>query len=219
MNVPASKTNIPPTSEEELQEIPLPDGPDPLVVNVVDLRQWHMCGRVVYYQYVLGAFRPLTYAMQAGVEAHTEAHSREKRRTLRAYGIPDGRRHFEVVLFAPDLGLSGLVDLVIEREEELIPVDFKDSHRVNARHFAVQVAGYGLLLEHLWGRPVRRGFVYSIPRRRVHEVRLTPALRRTVRQTVELIQKAVQESRLPPPPASRRLCVTCEFRRFCNDIF
>ena len=211
-----------PTSHEDEAdppEVALKDGPDPLVLHVVDLRQWHMCKRVVYYQHLLGAFRPLTYHMRAGTEAHGETRTKERRRTLRAYGLPDGTRHFDVVLYAPDLGLSGVVDMVIEREEELIPVDFKDSYRVNARHFAVQVAGYALLLEHLWGRPVRRGFVYSIPRRRAHEVRLTPALRRTVKQTVEAIQQAVQHSTLPPPPSSPRLCVSCEFRRFCNDIF
>ncbi len=207
------------SAQEERPDIALTDGPDPLIVNVVDLRQWHMCGRIVYYQYILGTFRPVTYSMQAGMEAHVETSRRERRRTLRVYGIPDGQRHFDVRLFAPEMGLSGLVDLVIEREKELIPVDFKDSHRVNARHFAVQVAAYGLLLEHLWGRSVQRGFVYSIPRRRVHEVRLTSSLRRTVQQTIEAIRQALLTSRLPPPPSSQRLCVTCEFRRFCNDVF
>lgn len=189
------------------------------MINVSDLRQWHMCRRVVYYQHLLKFVRPLTYGMRAGMEAHQETRVRERRRTLRAYGLPDGTRHFDVVLYAPEQKLSGIVDLVIERDEELIPVDFKDTLRVNSRHLAVQVVGYGLLLEHLWQKPVHRGFVYSIPRRRAHEVRLTPALRRRVTQAIEEIHCSIERGELPSPPSSKRLCVTCEFRRFCNDIF
>ena len=37
------------------------------------------------------------------------------------------------------------------------------------------------------------------------------AFRNTVRRFVE-------REIMPPPPASQRQCVTCEFQRFCNDV-
>lgn len=192
--------------------------PEPLVFRVVDLKQWFACRRIVYYHHVLPAVRPTTYSMQAGIAAHDEVRPLEKRRTLHAYGIPDGERHFDVVLYTPDLGLSGLVDMVIEREEELIPVDFKDSFNTKARHFRLQVVAYGLMLEYLWERPVERGFVYSLPARRATEVKLTGRARSTVQKAIAEMREMVERSIFPPPPASQRLCVTCEFRRFCNDV-
>ena len=193
-------------------------GAEPLVFRVVDLKQWFVCRRIVYYHYVLPAVRPVTYGMKAGVAAHEEARPLEKRRTLRAYGIPDGERQFDVGLHAPDLGLSGLVDMIIQREDEVIPVDFKDSFQIKARQFRWQVAAYGVLLEHLWQQPVRRGFVYSLPARQALEVKLTARMRSSVRKAVAEMRESVLRTVFPPPPAGRRICVTCEFRRFCNDV-
>lgn len=192
--------------------------PEPLIFRVVDLKQWFVCQRIVYYHYVLPTVRPTTYSMEAGIAAHEEVRPLEKRRTLHAYGVPDGERHFDVTLYAPELGLSGQVDLVIERGDELIPVDFKDSLNVKRRHFRLQVVAYAVMLEHLWEQTVDRGFVYSLPARRATEVKLTARARSTVKQAVDEMRAMVQRATFPPPPPSQRLCVTCEFRRFCNDV-
>lgn len=203
---------------EEERALALVDGPEPLLFRVSDLKQWFVCPRIVYYQHLHPTLRPTTYAMRAGQEAHEAVRPLEQRRTLHVYGIPDGVRHFDVPLYAPDLGLTGMVDLLIEREEELIPVDFKDSTQLKAKQFMMQVVAYGLLLEHLWERPVRRGFVYSLPRRQVHEVKLTPQRRRAVQQALAAMRQMAQTALFPPPPSTLRLCPACEFRRFCNDV-
>jgi CRISPR-associated exonuclease Cas4 len=52
----------------------------------------------------------------------------------------------------------------------------------------------------------------------VEQVAMTAALRRKVVQAVAEIHCAVRTEAMPPPPSSRRLCVSCEFRRFCNDV-
>jgi CRISPR-associated exonuclease Cas4 len=74
------------------------------------------------------------------------------------------------------LHASGLVDLVIDTGEELVPVDFKDSIKASA-HFKMQLAAYGIMLEEETGKPVDRGFVYLLPRRKAEEVRLTSRMK------------------------------------------
>ncbi|HEY5001661.1 MAG TPA: Dna2/Cas4 domain-containing protein, partial [Ktedonobacteraceae bacterium] len=79
-------------------------------------------------------------------------------------------------------------------------------------------AAYALLLEEAWNIPVRRGFVYSIPLKSAEMVPITPALRKKVVQTVANIRQLVERQEMPDPPAQQGRCVTCEFRRFCNDV-
>jgi hypothetical protein len=71
-----------------------------------------------------------------------------------------------------------------------------------------------------WRKPggCRRGFTYSIPLRQSEIVAMTPALRQKVRQTVDVMRAAIAGERMPDAPASRRPCVSCEFRRFCSDV-
>lgn len=203
--------------QEEIVPHPLQDGIEPFTIPVTDLKQWFVCQRIVYYHHILPAIRPISYSMEAGRVAHERVRALERRRTMRIYGIADGKRHFDVRLYSPELGLSGVVDMIIERKDELIPIDFKDSIKIK-KQFKMQVATYGLLLEQLWERPVKRGFVYSLPTRQVTEVKMTKRTRNQVQSALDSIQKMIQQSYFPAPPRSQKICVMCEFRRFCNDV-
>lgn len=193
-----------------------------LVFTVTDLKQYSYCPRVVFYTYCLPLLRPTTYKMEAGIAAHEREGKREKRRTLAAYGLTEGQRHFDVWVASEELGLRGLVDMVIEvgegTEREWIPVDYKQTRRRTGTHIRRQVAAYGMMVEETWGGCVRRGFVYSLATRKTEEIALTKRLRTQVREVVSAMRDMVAREVMPPPPRSRRPCVNCEFRRFCNDV-
>lgn len=195
-----------------------------LPLEVTDLKQYAYCPRIVFYHYCLPAIRPVTFKMEAGIEAHHAEAEREERRSLRPYGLATGERFFDVRLDDGELGVRGRLDMVIAVPEriaagaELIPVEYKLSERVPGRHFKVQLAMYALLLEACWRLPVRRGYIYLIPTRTAMAVPITPALRRQAHQEIEAIRAMIMAERIPEPPASQRPCVSCEFRRFCNDV-
>lgn len=188
------------------------------MLRVSDLRQYTYCPRIVYYAYCLPRIRPETFNMEAGQLAHREEEGRERRRSLRAYRVADGTRYFDHYLESEDLGLQGKVDMVIHREQEIIPVEYKNSPGRSGRHVILQLTAYGMLLEAHYGVPARRGFIYYIPARRAREVPLDAPLKLAVAQTVEEIEIMIQEERMPPPPNERGKCAICEFRRFCNDV-
>ena len=193
-----------------------------LIFTVTDLKQYAYCPRVVFYTYCLPLLRPTTFKMEAGIAAHEKAREQERRRTLSAYGLVEGKRHFDIWVESPILGLRGRVDLVIEVGEgegrELIPVDYKHTRRRIGRHIRRQLTAYGMMLEETWGGVVRRGFVYSLMTRRAEEVALTEQLRAEVREMVTEMREMVDREVMPDPPKSHRPCVNCEFRRFCNDV-
>lgn len=192
--------------------------PAPFTFRVTDLKQYVYCPRILYYHTVLPAVRPTTYKMEAGIEAHVAAEGRERRRSLRAYGLEAGERSFNVSLVAPDLLLSGELDMLVETESELIPVDYKLAKRAGA-HFRLQLLAYGRLLEETRpGKAVRRGFLYLIPVRKPIAVSFTPALRKQLARALVEMEAIARQQRQPGPTAQRRRCVDCEFRRFCNDV-
>lgn len=195
-----------------------------MLFEVTDLKQWTYCPRVVYYRYCLPAIRPVTALMAEGLHSHRDESGREERRSLRAYGLQQGERVFDLPLRSVALGLRGRIDLAIVVPDratpgaEAIVVDYKDSERAAGKHFKLQLAAYALLLEEAWGLPVRRGFIYHIPQRHAEPVAISAHLRQQVHATVAALRHAVDGERMPDPPASRRQCVSCEFRRFCNDV-
>jgi len=195
---------------------------DAWLLRVIDLKQYEYCPRVVYYDYCLGGMRPTTYKMEAGIAAQERVNGLEERRSLRAYGIKTGERHYHVNVLSEKLGCSGQVDMVIETHDDnrprLIPVDFKLSRREPGRHFKLQLACYAMMLEDDWGQPVEEGAIYLIPTKKVVKVPITTRLRNdAIRQLLE-IRRMVVSQQVPPPTPQRSRCVNCEFRRFCNDV-
>ncbi|MFQ3568779.1 MAG: CRISPR-associated protein Cas4 [Aggregatilineales bacterium] len=195
------------------------------VIRVTDLKNYVHCPRFPYYEICLSDVRPRTFAMDAGKEAHEIEWARARRRTLSAYGLPKGKRCFNVRLFDPARGLSGMIDeLVIAPPETpaasafvLYPVDYKLSTKITAA-FELQVCAYALLLETAYAVPVTRGYVYLIGQRQLYPVEVTAARRAAVETALEAIRKMIQQEQMPPPVEHRAKCRACEWRRFCNDV-
>lgn len=193
-------------------------------LEVTDLKQWRYCARIVWYRYCLPAIRPVTALMEHGIAHHREEEGREERRSLRPYGLTTGERTFDLSLRSERLGLRGRIDLVIrvpgaaEPATEAVVVEYKDSEQKPGPHFKLQLAAYALMVEDVWGLPVRAGWIYQIPLRRAERIPISPTLRRRVEDATQEIQAAIRSERLPEPPAGRAACVSCEFRRFCNDV-
>lgn len=185
----------------------------PLVVS--DIKNYMYCRRTVYFAHFLPGRRPTTYKMQEGKLSHQEVVELEERRSLRAYKLEDGQREFGVMLQSDRLGLSGLLDMVIVRHNEAIPVEFKNSTGGLGMNHRYQLVGYALLVEERYDRPVRRGFVYFIPLKRAQEVVVTPNMRRYVTRLLREIREMLRGEVLPPATGQRGRCVDCEYRRYC----
>lgn len=193
----------------------------PFTFRVIDLKQYVYCPRILYYQTVLPQVRPVTYKMEAGIQAHVAATGREKRRSLRTYGLESGERFFNVPVYNPGLLLSGEIDMVVQTADELIPVDYKSAKQVG-RHHKLQLMAYGRLLELAdpkEERLVKRGFIYLIPKREAIEVRFTPTLRKRLEAALQGIRQIAEVQHMPATAVAPALCHDCEFRRFCNDQF
>lgn len=193
-------------------------GPGLLELTVSDVRQQAYCPRIPYFRLGLRLpHRPLTYKMTEGILEHRQVEVLEHRRTLRAYGLRDGQRRFDVPLHSERLGLGGRLDLLIERKDEAIPVEFKNSRGPLGLNHKYQLTAYALLVEELAERPARRAFVYFIPRRQAQEVAITPAMRAYTRRVLREIRRGVANERMPAGTRQLGRCVECEFLRACND--
>lgn len=192
---------------------------------VTDLKQWAYCPRVFYYQHCLPHIRPETHLMKAGTAAGQQEEGREERRSLRPYGLIQGDRAFNVPVHSATLGLRGEIDMVItvyqpdhsDKPVEIIPVDYKLSDKAGP-HFKLQLAAYAMLLEELHNVPVERGFLYFIELRRAEMIAIDKKLRKQVREAVAAMQQAAYKEAMPPPATQISKCISCEFRRFCNDV-
>ena len=188
-----------------------------LLFTITDLKQYIYCPRIFYYHACLPEIRPVTYKMQAGIEAHEAEPKKAARRSLHMYHELSGKRYFDLSVLDESLGLSGQIDEVVQTEREWIPVDYKLASK-DGYHFKIQLTAYSIMLESFTKTQVQRGYLYLIPARKVVEVRITEKLRRGVLRALTDMRQIAEREQMPPATEWRQRCADCEFRRFCNDV-
>ncbi|MHB8619518.1 MAG: CRISPR-associated protein Cas4 [Chloroflexota bacterium] len=191
--------------------------PAGLWFNVTDVRQYLYCPRILHYTFNQPVPRRVSFKMQEGVAVHQRMDELERRRSLKAYGLEDGDRTFHLDLASPRLGVRGKLDMLIVREYEAIPVEFKNAHSAGQTNHRYQLTLYALLAEEWRRKAVRRGFLFYLLDKRAEEVIVTSGMRRFVTRTLREMRALVARGHMPE--GTRRLgrCRECEFLRFCND--
>lgn len=194
------------------------DGTPLIQLTVSDVKQYVYCQRIVYFASCRQLRRPVTYKMVEGQLEHEDVEAREHRRTLRAYGLKEGERHFAMRLRSERLGLSGVLDMIIVTPTEAIPVEFKNTSTSPGLNHKYQLTAYALLTEERWEKPIRRGFVYLIPNKRAVEIEITPSMRLFVLGVLEDIRAMLMSERMPAATRQTGRCVDCEFKNYCGDV-
>ena len=193
--------------------------PDAVAIRVNDLKQFAYCPRIVFYQYTMPVERRATFKMEHGKSVEPRVEQLEQRRKLKEYGLAHGTRRFQVPMLSRRLGLSGRVDLLIETADGMFPVDFKDTTAPIRDNHRVQLCAYALLIEDTFGRPVRAGFIYRVPREDVTAVEMSATLRRDTLRAMQGIRTLIRAEQMPEATTVRARCADCEYRNYCGDVF
>src|SRR5438067_10311721 len=134
--------------------------PDPIPVRA--LNQVTYCPRLYYLQYV-DAVMPTNEHVEGGRFDHRRVDDPNLANRTRADG--DAHKTRGVALSSAALGLTGVLDLIEERDGAAYPVETKhgsaprddDGNPTTWDNDAVQLCAQGLLMEDAYGKPVERG--------------------------------------------------------------
>lgn len=188
-------------------------------ITVGDLKQWAYCPRVAFYHRMMPGCGARTYKMDAGAKAQQWLEPKELRRSLSRYGFREGRRRNGVNLFDPALGLAGTVDWLIEDGTRAAVVECKLTAGDPSPNHVVQLAGYALLLERLYGWQVPVCFVHRVPDERLFPIPMGIRERETVWAVIASIRDMLIKESMPEATEVRTKCRDCEFVNFCGDIW
>ncbi len=194
--------------------------PDPVPVRA--LNQVTYCPRLYYLQYV-DAVMPTNEHVEAGLFDHRRVDSPDlKNKTRNDRGLTTSRG---VALSSEPLGISGVLDVVEEKNGEQYPVETKhgsaphddDGKPTVWENDAVQLCAQGMLLEEVTGKLVPRGFQFHAGSRERTEVSFTEELRQKTRGAITRCRElAVLDSPPPPLPAElRHRCFGCSLAPVC----
>lgn len=193
---------------------------DPIPVRA--LNQVTYCPRLYYLQYV-DCVMPTNQHVEAGLFDHRRVDSadlKNKTRTDRGTATSRG-----IALSSETLGISGVLDVIEEKNGEQYPVETKHGsapHDADGRptvwdNDAVQLCAQAMLMEEAFGRPVPRGYQFSAGSRERVAVAFTAELRQKTRDAIAKCRE-LEVLDAPPEPLPSELrhrCFGCSLAPVC----
>jgi CRISPR-associated protein Cas1 len=195
---------------------------DAQLIPVRALNQVTYCPRLYYLQYV-DAVMPVNEHVEGGLFDHRRVIDPELANRTRKEG--DVLHTRSAHLSSERLGLTGILDVIEEKGDEVYPVETKhgsaprdeDGKATFWDNDAVQLCAQGLLLEEELGRPVPRGVLFYAGTRERVVVPFDEALRAKTMAAVEQV-RALAGRDVPPeplPPELRHRCHGCSLVTVC----
>jgi len=172
------------------------------------LNAFAYCSRRFYYEHVLGEMVVNEHVLEGRLRHERVDAGHSERRaddlTLRS-----------VRVYSDRLRLTGVVDVVEEGPDGLVPVEYKKGRGGQWLNDQVQLCAASLCLEERLDRTLTHGYIFYFgPRRRV-QVPLTDQLRRATEEMVEAARAVARANRIPPPVADDHRCRDCSLEPLC----
>ena len=180
--------------------------PDFLPISM--LNQLCYCERRFWLMYVQGEM-VVNAPVLEGIQQHERAHTGGSERK------GDVRIYRRVYVWSDRLRISGFADVVEERDEVLLPVEYKHGRMGRWLNDHIQLCAQAICLEEQTGTTVPEGAIFYWRSRRRVSVDITPELRMETRATIERARVLLAQGQIPDPIENRRKCHDCSLEEIC----
>lgn len=186
-------------------------------LRINEIKNYLYCPRIAFYALCLRIDRE-TGLSQMGIQAEAKAKQRVQRRKGAIHAIHQGIRHFDVPVISHHYRLIGKLDEVVETETGLYLIDYKDTSQ-DYGYWQVQMCAYQVCVQELKSTPVLGCYIYSIPTQKYSPVKITPRDLQYLLELVERLDQLLISEVCPEPTPHIAKCRSCQYARFCNDVF
>lgn len=184
-----------------------------------DLLEYLFCPRFTYFERCLHIpqHEEKRFKVEKGREIHEERTKINPTYLRKKIGCIS--REFSVYLASPD-GWKGVVDEVLELDDgTMAPLDYKFAEYSGKTFYnhKVQLAYYGSLIKHHYGKEVKKGFIiYTRSKNKLVEVPIAENDYTRLKEITSEIQDVIKTGKYPKPTAYRQACLDCCYKNICE---
>lgn len=162
----------------------------------------------------MSVYRPAW--VNQGIDFHNLQRKLWHRRKCSRFKIKAGIQHHNLSLYCDEVGLHGIVDMAIETDDMIYPVEFKLLPSSKKVGDILQMAAYSILLEKEFKKPSPTGFLAGAEKE-VHIIDFDDQKKSEVLKIAASIRRMLVQGLKPESSATVSQCCACEFINYCND--
>jgi CRISPR-associated exonuclease Cas4 len=171
------------------------------------LNAWEYCPRRFYLEYVLGEMEDNEHII---LGRHLHRHVDEEG----VHQEGDTYIHRQQWVWSDRLLANGIIDVVEEREGQLVPVEYKKGKMAKHLNDHFQLCAAALCLEERTQRAIAYGEIFYHANRRRQKVLFTPELRQATEEAISAARSASHHL-MPVPIDQPKKCKACSLIGIC----
>lgn len=171
------------------------------------LNAWEYCPRRFYLEYELGEMEDNEHIL-LGRFLHENVDEPGTNQT------GDTLNHRSQWVWSDRLEVKGIIDLVEEQNQQLVPVEFKKGKMARHLNDHFQLCAAGICLEERLGKTIDYGEIFYHGNRRRQRVEFTSQLRQATEAAIQAAQFAATQ-KIPAPLMNSKKCQSCSLRVIC----
>lgn len=180
---------------------------EPYYLPLAYLNAWEYCPRRFYLEYQLGETADNEHII-IGRHLHRNVDSEGKH----IEGDTVTYRHQWV--WSDRLHINGIIDAVEEKDNQLIPLEYKKGRMANHLNDHFQLCSAALCLEERTGQTITYGEIFYHANRRRERVSFTLALRQATEKAIQAAHAAI-DAPIPAPIDQAKKCRDCSLQSIC----
>ena len=171
------------------------------------LNAWEYCPRRFYLEYQLGEMKDNEHIIMG---RYLHENINEEGTTFEG----DTIIHRQQWVWSEQLKVSGIIDAVEERDNQLIPLEYKKGKMAQHLNDHFQRCAAALCLEERTGKVIPYGEIFYHGNRRRPRVEFTPKLRQMTQGAIALAHKTAM-GKIPLPINNSKKCQACSLTGIC----
>ncbi len=171
------------------------------------LNAWEYCPRRFYLEYELGETADNEHII-IGRHLHRNINQEGK------YIEGDTIIYRQQWVWCDRLLINGIIDAVEQRDNQLIPLEYKKGRMNNHSCDHFQLCGAALCLEERTGKIITQGEIFYHANRRRELVFFTDKLRKDTEEAIAAARESLKKN-IPAPIDSSQKCRDCSLKNIC----
>lgn len=186
-------------------------------IPIYTIREYFYCVRIPYFVYYHYDFSRDILFLKQGKAFHEVKQQNLRKRMLKNLYLPDYQKFENSFVVSHNYRIYGYVDIYLENEEEVIPVEIKIHSRGVKKGYVFQVLAYGVALAEMKKKSFRTGYLLYGKKAKLHKVIFQEAYENEFKNTISEMRKILEKDFLPPSSAQKTKCYICQYKNFCGD--
>lgn len=188
-------------------------------VTPSEIIEYLFCPRFIYFMNVLKIpqYEKRRYKVQKGLSVHEKRENENSNYLWKKIGATD--RKSNVSLYSKKYNLSGLIDEIITLEDgTMSPIDYKftEYKEKTYKTHRVQILCYCLLIEEMFGNPVKKGYIFYIRGgSKQIEINYNKRSKNQILKAINGILEIIGNEKIPPKTKYKNRCNDCTYKNIC----